>query len=545
MSLASLKADSKVEFHAVEGFLDLLHGDPIRFATRIVHDIDTALGFVARSKRFADTPPPGNPDGIDDLADAYRDSKTKAEDLKAQLDLIAEDGLPDAIAGKAGTSVIEVLHSFDLVLLSDIEGFRLAQSALRNYAVHLRSAVYQHSIGANDIRSGRSLIQSIHYDLTKLANPVDAADELARVLQQLRAGLRLIIDGMAQCHSAYSQSWDDGLELRRRTSDSQGYARLANVAVPEGMSRLDVLAIRTSSPDDNPDFSILSSTEWANYEKRWDSMSTEERDRVLKALREAEDAESRAIILSAVASGAPISAVEKLAEELKGMTAAQRHEIANLSLLGVATAGGADFDQFNNKTCGSTSLLALAAQSDPFLAYWLATGKFLDGHVPAYLAGLDLDGTSAMSAEDRIAFAEQAVQDRANDNPLFGPDWPRVAGTAPGGAARDAGLTGTDYYLDWTTLLFQGEDRQTALTAAAIAANSGTPVPLLVGPDDDTFPQHYVLIVGYHDGEYQIYEPSSGQVHDVPEDVMINGSDSAVSGFGNWNQIYGVVLPED
>ena len=521
----------------MQACLSVLQGDPVELIT-------TAMQFVASSKYFANTPPPGDADDIDGLADGYGESATKVQDLIDQIATIATQGLPDAMAGKAGTTVIEAVESFRFVLESDMEGLKTARNGLRKYASDLREAVRLHAIGAADIWSGRSLIKSLRPDPAALLIPWERGDEILRLIEQLRRGMELINEGVAQCHTAYSQSWDDGLALIRRSTDSMGYARLAGVSVPEGMNSFDVLAARTASPDANPDLSILSETEWANYEKRWSSLSTADRDRVLAALQAAEDSESRAIILSALATGAPISSVISLAAELATMTEDQRAEIANLNMGDSPLAGGSHFAQLNTVTCGSTTLIALAAQSDPFLAYWLATGLTLDGHVPPYLSGIDIDDASSMSAAERIIFLEEAVQARANVNPLFpGGSWFTDWGTDPVGAEVDASRTGTDYNIDWNKLALLDEDNQAALTAAAEAANSGTPVPLLVGPSDGLIPQHYVLIVGYHDGIYEIYEPGKGEVFEVPESTMINGSDSAVPGFGNWTQIYGVMNP--
>jgi len=537
MNLAQLKENSRAEHYAVQAFLSVLQGDPVELIT-------TAMQFVASSKYFANTPPPGDADDIDGLADGYGESATKVQDLIDQIATIATQGLPDAMAGKAGTTVIEAVESFRFVLESDMEGLKTARNGLRKYASDLREAVRLHAIGAADIWSGRSLIKSLRPDPAALLIPWERGDEILRLIEQLRRGMELINEGVAQCHTAYSQSWDDGLALIRRSTDSMGYARLAGVSVPEGMNSFDVLAARTASPDANPDLSILSETEWANYEKRWSSLSTADRDRVLAALQAAEDSESRAIILSALATGAPISSVISLAAELATMTEDQRAEIANLNMGDSPLAGGSHFAQLNTVTCGSTTLIALAAQSDPFLAYWLATGLTLDGHVPPYLSGIDIDDASSMSAAERIIFLEEAVQARANVNPLFpGGSWFTNWGTDPVGAEVDASRTGTDYNIDWNKLALLDEDNQAALTAAAEAANSGTPVPLLVGPSDGLIPQHYVLIVGYHDGIYEIYEPGKGEVFEVPESTMINGSDSAVPGFGNWTQIYGVMNP--
>ena len=140
MNLAQLKENSRAEHYAVQAFLSVLQGDPVELIT-------TAMQFVASSKYFANTPPPGDADDIDGLADGYGESATKVQDLIDQIATIATQGLPDAMAGKAGTTVIEAVESFRFVLESDMEGLKTARNGLRKYASDLREAVRLHAIG--------------------------------------------------------------------------------------------------------------------------------------------------------------------------------------------------------------------------------------------------------------------------------------------------------------------------------------------------------------------------------------------------------------
>jgi hypothetical protein len=203
-----------------------------------------------------------------------------------------------------------------------------------------------------------------------------------------------------------------------------------------------------------------------------------------------------------------------------------------------ATIGSETFKQPPGSTvCGSTTLIALAAQSDPFLAYWLQTGELLAGHKPAYIdGGIDLS-KAGDTAADRIDFLQHQVQNSAN------PAWyNHRIGTYPWGANTEANRTGVEYQLNWSG----NESKNTELvTAAAESANHGTPIPILVGSMDGLLPNHYVLITGYHDDAFTVYDPGSGKSSSVSYDVMLHGSDDSQAGFGGWNKVYAMLNTAD
>lgn len=547
MTLAELRSKSSIEVDVLGTFLDSLGGDPLALAASIGSFVDRAVGLIPRSGTFADSPPPGEPDSIDAFAETYDAAAIVVEEIGTTLGTVSQSSLPAALVGVTGASAPQVLSAVQTLVSSEAEGLRTGGTAFHTYADAVRDARTAHEPGAASIRDGHRALGGISVDPWRLLNPLTTADEVAGVLAALGSGIRRILDGVTVCHNAYDAAWEAGEALRRALSDANGYARLAGVDVPVGQTRIDVLVSRTTYTGDDPDSAVLSEHEWAAYQQQWASLSDEERERILAAMREADDPRVSALLMSALATGAGASAVVALAAAIAGSTGADRERlIEELSGLGVggdgpATVDGEIFDQYNDLTCGSTALVALAAQSDPFLAYWLRTGDLLDGHVPAYLEGIDPDGGGS-SVEERMTYLQQAVQDRANDLP--GPiDYPNVGGTAPGGATRDAGLSGTDYGLDWTNALGGDSGRGEALTRAAETANAGTPVPLLVGPAENTVPQHYVLIVGFHDGEYEVYDPSSGRTGQVSEDILLNGSDVPVDELGRWFQVYAVMNP--
>ncbi len=245
-------------------------------------------------------------------------------------------------------------------------------------------------------------------------------------------------------------------------------------------------------------------------------------------------------------------------------------EIASLRIAKVAgevdppeeaavSADGTLVRQNTSTTCGPTSLIALAVQSAPFLAYWLVTGSLLLGHVPPYLAGLNLaetpGGTRAKQVAHRITHLENSVKNRVNDLPgTWMPVYPGAIGSSPAGVARDATPSGTPSSVDWTansslsTALeaLQGTgvrvaDVTASLTAAAEAVTTGAPVLLLVGRD--SYPQHYVLLTGYHDGRFTVDEPGSGTTGTVTVATLASDNDVPIPILGTYWQVYAVLSP--
>ncbi|MDR1432213.1 MAG: hypothetical protein LBI99_08840 [Propionibacteriaceae bacterium] len=51
-----------------------------------------------------------------------------------------------------------------------------------------------------------------------------------------------------------------------------------------------------------------------------------------------------------------------------------------------------------------------------------------------------------------------------------------------------------------------------------------------------------MLITGYHDGNYSIYEPFNGLTHDVPRADLLN-QDTSKAAYGNWSTAQAVFLP--
>jgi hypothetical protein len=283
---------------------------------------------------------------------------------------------------------------------------------------------------------------------------------------------------------------------------------------------------------------------------------------------------AKALLMSTLASGAPLKVVKAFSDVLRDADKKTLEELASLRTFGgkgqkTASAGGTPYIQRTDTTCGPTSLIALVAAKDPLVAYWLVSGKTIDGYLPPYLETLDLSGiirpqdggpgcyVDLTDTERRMKWLEEAVQDRANE---VWPDtkvWPDALGITPYGAKAELGKAGLSYEVVWSdesALDFLPEETTSlheSLNRAADAINRGEPVPLLVGSIQDSIedvktpgvPRHYVLAVGYHDGVFDVYEPSSGETRQISKADMETAQESGQAAYGGWYKLHSMLLP--
>lgn len=513
--------------------------------------IDDAQVFSATWFDVSDNPPAGNPGSLRSSATSLADAATRLAGIQARWEGLATGELPDGMVGAAGAEATEVLLAFADLARLESTGLDILSSAIRTYADILETAQDTFASATSGLDLRRSTIMRLSIPWLGDMEPDEQDAELESLASELRSALLLAEYDFGRCLGAYDDVIDAQTQLRSATIDASGYARLAGVSTqPAGADEAMVLA-RARGVED-PDKAVLSDAEWEAYLEVRKGLDGADRAALDAALANADDPLIRQLLMSAVATGAPLSAVVELGEQLAGLSPARLHELATLRIGGLGVAGsegdrtslridGQLLAQLDGTTCGSSSLLLLAAQYDPFLAYWLATGETIDGHVPSFLEGLDLDEISADAIDDRLLAAQLAIRDRANGWTWPGSWW----GTAPWGLNDEAEVaSGLEHGTSGGSLHFSNPASD--VDAIIEAVNTGSPVILLSGPEVGTVdvPRHYVVVVGHHDGVFQVYEPGSGAVHEVSEADLRDPSGNGVPALGNWPYIYGAVVPE-
>lgn len=206
----------------------------------------------------------------------------------------------------------------------------------------------------------------------------------------------------------------------------------------------------------------------------------------------------------------------------------------------------AEARQTDATTCGSASLVLLAATGDPVLAAWLASG-WVPQSRPTELSGAT-DRAVALLAErpahERFALLQQVVKRRTNARALGAVSWPGSLGTPPWGAARVARYPG----VRWTHRMVDDTraSEVDALWSVVVAAvRRGVPVPLYAGGDSSggwrtAMPRHVVLAVGVGaNGDLTVFEPSSGRLL-----TLDRGGGGPRPALGGWSHLTWAVLPD-
>jgi len=193
--------------------------------------------------------------------------------------------------------------------------------------------------------------------------------------------------------------------------------------------------------------------------------------------------------------------------------------------LGEQQRGGARLDQVDGTTCGSAVLVALAAWADP------AETVALDG-TTGVAVGAAVGTTVGFGA--RFDARQKQVHKESTRC------WPQAIGTSPWGmvAWLRRYAPGAGPYRVRLVDDMSAADVADALTEAGAALTGGRPVPLLVGP---FVPRHYCMALGREEnGNWRVYEPSSGQVRALDLDLVRGRALAPVLGF---DRLHALLLP--
>ncbi len=193
--------------------------------------------------------------------------------------------------------------------------------------------------------------------------------------------------------------------------------------------------------------------------------------------------------------------------------------------LGVQTRGGAMLDQVDGTTCGSAVLVALAAWADP------GETRRLDG--PG--GGVAAVGSTGIAVGFGGRYDTRQRQVHRQSTRF----WPQALGTSPWGmvAWLRRHAPGAGPYRVRLVDDRAPADMAAALDAANAALAVGRPVPLLIGA---FVPRHYCLALSREGDAWHVYEPTSGEVREVPLDRVRRSALGDLLGFA---RLSAVLLP--
>ncbi|WP_061963952.1 hypothetical protein [Demequina aurantiaca] len=256
-----------------------------------------------------------------------------------------------------------------------------------------------------------------------------------------------------------------------------------------------------------------------------------------------------AVIERAAASGAPLAAIAALAEGWDRLPEATRDLVRNplgRTTPGPVTWGDTTAKQVDQTTCGAAVIAMELMMTDPFVALWVTSGRLLGGYVPAEIAAIEDFGRGLRSTERRWRALQRSLHLATSRRAVVGLPWPRAWGTAPwrvDNVTRVAGLRFATALLDDSRV----DDVAAMVAHASAALRESIPVPMYTGGDSRMgvaamVPRHVVLLTSVTDHVFLIYEPSSGQLRELPAALWLEDG-TVRPALGHWSRICCLVLP--
>ena len=465
------------------------------------------------------TPPPGDPAALRALAETFRAAGTAAEPLPADVRRL------DA------TSAAQVVLATAAALGRAQQAFRMAATALDTLADRIEAQQHTHA----ELR--RKLHDAVH-DATHLGR-VPAPDPTA--LDDLTRAAAALIHG---CIRVYTDAIEAADQAAAVFADVAGAAR-AGAGAGGGLPAPDAVVLAahglTTSHYSGEggqegghegghgggyDGGVLTVAQLHRAGQRLAGLPADDAATVRTVLDDAESGTERAYLLKAVAAGHGAAGLAAFAAAIRGRDERWLHD--HLSLIDRGGPGGqdrfgAEVDQCDGYTCGTTSAIVALAEADPVYTLTLTAGL-----EPPY------DQADRDEFDRRLTAEQRRVHAKTNTV------WPRRFGTLPAGIAdwlnEHSGATGVRYR--WH--LVDDTDRRDvseALREVVTAVDGGHPVPVLVG---GPVPRHYVLAVGHAGDDLLIFEPTSGDTIRVPAADFVNGALRDEAGF---DHVQAVIVP--
>jgi hypothetical protein len=255
------------------------------------------------------------------------------------------------------------------------------------------------------------------------------------------------------------------------------------------------------------------------------------------------------VIERAAASGAPLSAIAALAERWYRLPDSARVHVRNplgRSTPGPVMWGETPAKQVDQTTCGAAVIAMELMMTDPFVALWVDTGRLLADYVPAEVAAIDNLGAGLRSTQARWNGLQHAIHASSTRHAVVGLPWPRAFGTPPwrvDNVTRVVGLRFATALLDDSN----GGDVSAMVAHASAALREAIPVPMYTGGDtrvglSATVPRHVVLLTSVADHVFLVYEPSSGELRELPAAMWLEDGTTRPA-LGHWSRICCLVLP--
>ena len=450
---------------------------------------------------------PGDPAALRGVAATLRGGGGEIDTVRKDLDTVRKGKLPKVWTGlsaiAAGTAV-DALTS----RMADVDQvFREGASAVERLADGIEQAQRDDGNGRTAMEAGIALQAQL--------GPAD----YRRIQEAMVHGL----DGMVGAATRHENAGLDATRVLR------GIANLATASKMDTATLSPIEKVLLAEADDGAG-PILTATDAAQAARNLNGWDFSARMRFVELMESCATDDERAWLMKALGAGHSIDEIAAFDATVRPHAADGAWMYAHLRPLDPNTPGdkyfmGVSLTQFDGTTCGTMSLLVHHAMRDPLYALQLSN---VDPPQPP--------ADEQRIVHDRLVDEQKRIHGETTGNPLVG-EWPPWLGTHPADAAdwlsHHSG--GTEY--DWHRSVLTTADTGDQVMSTVNAAGAGNPSLLVIG---NSYPDHYVMVVGETPGGAMVYNPATGQVAEVPIGDLTHEHLAAVS---NRDTIYAVVTP--
>lgn len=451
---------------------------------------------------------PGDPGGLRTVAGTLRGGGNDVDAVRKDLDAARKGKLPKVWTGLSAIAAGTAIDALTGRLADVDQMFREGAAAVDRLADAIEKTQPRDTDGRNAVLAAWATQASI------------GPDEYPRMQEAMIHGLDDMV-GAATDHE------NAGLDAERVL---RAIANLATASKMDTATLSPIEKVLLAEADDGVG-PILTATDSAQAAKNLNSWDFAARMRFVELLESCQTDDERAWLMKALGAGHNIDDLATFDATIRAHAGDALWMQNHLRPLDPGRAGDAYFmgvslTQFDGTTCGTMNLLVHHAMRDPVYALQLS-------NVEPPRSPLD----EQRIVQDRLVDEQKRIHGESNDGPLFF-NWPQGLGTSPGGASDwlSDHSGGTRY--DWHRSVATTADTGNQIMSTVNSAGAGAPSMLLVG---NSYPDHYVMVVGETPGGAMVYNPATGQVVEVPISDLTHEHLKAVTAR---DTVYAVIGPK-
>jgi uncharacterized protein YukE len=475
---------------------DLVTGGSIIDWVQVAQQVDAMGGL------------PGDPAGLRAVAATLRGGGNEINTVRQDLDAVRKGKLPRIWTGLSAMAAGAAVDALTNRMADVDQTFRDGASALERLADAIERTQRRD-------RNGNGAVQAAVAHASQVG-----PDEWPHIQENLLHGMDDMV-GAAVDHE--NAALDAQMTLR-------GIADRATAGKMNTSSLSPIEKVLLAAADDGAG-SILTAGDAAQASKNLNGWDFGSRMRLLELMETCVTDDERAWLMKSVAAGHNIDQITAFDATIRAHANDGVWMYTHLRPLDPNKAGSAAFMgtplvQVDGTTCGSMCLVVNRAMRDPIYALRLSN---VDPPQPP--------ADEARIVADRIAAEEKKVLDTtSNNHPIM--DWPgQWIGTHPHDAADYLSVNSGGIQYDWHRCVLTTADTADQVMSTVDAATAGNPSLLLIG---NSYPDHYVMVVGETSNGVTVYNPATGQVVAMPAGDVTSEHLRAVS---DRDTVYAVVTP--